>query len=228
MRLAAAPVVMALALLVDCGGNDRSVDGATDVDRTAYARAQRAYAAGNLQEARRLLDQQLAADPQFLQARLLLGKTALLAGSLADAERTFRELVAEAPQYRDARLWWLRALIAQDRLAAARSELHSLLTWDPDDPRLLLLQAEVAAASGATAEVIGLYERAATFADDLARGALTVARSHYADGDLRPAQLALEEALRLASPHGVLREAIARLDAAIGPATDAATSRAGG
>ena len=209
MRVAVAPVVVALVLLVGCD------DGEPPADRTAYLRAQRAYAAGNLEEAKELIGALVVTDPQFLQARLLLGRAALLAGSVAEAEATLRELVTEAPHYRDARLWWVRTLIALGQHPAARAELDSLLLWYPDDPRLLLLLGELADAGGRTEEVVAAYARAATFADDLARGALTVARSYYTDGDLDRARAALSEAQRLATPDGVLREAIVRLKAVV-------------
>jgi hypothetical protein len=120
--------------------------------RTSPLTCKQRYAAGDLTGSEKLLTDLLRTDRDFSQARLLLGK-------FLEAETTLHRLVQDVPSYREAQLWWLRSLIQLQRTAQARAALEGLLAWDPDDPRLLLLMAEVAALDGTMEEMIAMHAR---------------------------------------------------------------------
>lgn len=180
-------------------------------DLAAYLSAKQRYAAGDLVGSETLLADILRSDRDFSQARLLLGKSQLLLGKFLEAETTLHTLVQDVPAYREAHLWWLRSLIQLERTGEARAALEGLLAWDPDDPRLLLLMAEVAALDGITEEMIAMHARASLYADELARGALRMGRAFYALGEVSRARLAVAEAGRLIAPDSILRSAVAEL-----------------
>jgi predicted Zn-dependent protease len=177
----------------------------------AYAKAKETYLRGDLAGAERELSALLARRRGFYQAEFLLGKVYYFEGKLSEAQRTFAGLLKRNARYHEAELWLVRIALQQGDTQSAERRLEELLSFDPNDPRLLYLMGSLQQAKGDVKNALEFYQRAAAFGEELAKAHLESARLYY---QFNLPERALQE-LRLCasflSEDSLLREPVASL-----------------
>lgn len=177
----------------------------------AYASAKERYLRGELREAQRELEAISARRRDFHQAVLLLGKTLYFQDKLGEAERVFTDLLRRNARCNEAKLWLVRIALQRGEANRAERTLEELLSYDPNDPRLLYLMGCAAQAKGDIKNALEFYQRSAAFGEELAKAHLESARLYYRFNlpDRALEQLRLCSALL--SGESLLREPVARL-----------------
>jgi tetratricopeptide (TPR) repeat protein len=169
--------------------------GSDEEELALYARAQGAYAEGQLAKVSSML-----AGCGLPPALVLRGKAEYFSGDLAGAERSFRRALEKRPGAPEAALYLARTLREKGAAAEASELVLSLLSDDPGNPRALRLASELAREKGPAgeAEALALLDRAAESAAenalvfmDRARGRWIAGRGEEALEDLRRARAVL-------------------------------------
>ncbi|MDR1618824.1 MAG: tetratricopeptide repeat protein [Treponema sp.] len=177
-----------------------------------YARAQGAYAEGQLAKVSAML-----AGCGLPPALVLRGKAEYFSGDLAGAERSFRRALKKRPGAPEAVLYLARTLRERGAAAEASELILSLLSDDPGNSRALRLASELARERGPAgeAEALALLDRAAESAAedalvfmDRARQRWIAGRGEEALEDLRRARILLPWDTPMVRSIGVLESAI--------------------
>lgn len=177
----------------------------------AYAKAKETYMRGDLAGAERELSAVLASRRGFHQAEFLLGKVFYFEGKLSEAQRTFTGLLKRNARYNEAELWLVRIALQQGEAQRAERRLEELLSFDPNDPRLLYLMGSLCQASGDVKNALEFYQRAAAFGEELAKAHLESARLYYQFGLPYWALQELQLCATLISDDSLLREPVRSL-----------------
>lgn len=177
----------------------------------AYAKAKESYFRGDLPGAERELSALLARRRDFQQAELLLGKVYYFEGKLTEAQRTFTVLLKRNARYHEAELWLVRIALQQGDTQSAERKLEELLSYDPNDPRLLYLMGSLRQTKGDVKNALELYQRAAAFGEELAKAHLESARLYYQFNLPERALQELRLCASLLSEDSLLREPVTSL-----------------
>jgi len=177
----------------------------------AYAKAKDTYLRGDLPGAERELSALLARRRGFHQAEFLLGKVYYFEGKLSEAQRTFAGLLKRNARYNEAELWLVRIALQQGDVQRAEKNLEELLSYDPNDPRLLYLMGSLHQAKGDVKNALEFYQRAAAFGEELAKAHLESARLYYQFNLPERALKELRLCASLISEDSLLREPVASL-----------------
>jgi len=177
----------------------------------AYAKAKETYLRGDLPGAERELSALLARRRDFHQAQFLLGKVYYFEGKLTEAQRTFTVLLKRNARYHEAELWLVRIALQQGDTQSAERKLEELLSYDPNDPRLLYLMGSLRQTKGDVKNALELYQRAAAFGEELAKAHLESARLYYQFNLPERALQELRLCASLLSEDSLLREPVASL-----------------
>jgi tetratricopeptide (TPR) repeat protein len=177
----------------------------------AYAKAKETYLRGDLPGAERELSALLARRRDFQQAEFLLGKVYYFEGKLTEAQRTFTILLKRNARYHEAELWLVRIALQQGDTQSAERKLEELLSFDPNDPRLLYLMGSLRQTKGDVKNALELYQRAAAFGEELAKAHLESARLYYQFNLPERALQELRLCASLLSEDSLLREPVASL-----------------
>jgi predicted Zn-dependent protease len=177
----------------------------------AYAKAKETYLRGDLPGAERELSALLARRRDFQQAEFLLGKVYYFEGTLTEAQRTFTILLKRNARYHEAELWLVRIALQQGDTQSAERKLEELLSYDPNDPRLLYLMGSLRQTKGDVKNALELYQRAAAFGEELAKAHLESARLYYQFNLPERALQELRLCASLLSEDSLLREPVASL-----------------
>lgn len=177
----------------------------------AYAKAKETYLRGDLPGAERELSALLARRRDFQQAEFLLGKVYYFEGKLTEAQRTFTILLKRNARYHEAELWLVRIALQQGDTQSAERKLEELLSYDPNDPRLLYLMGSLRQTKGDVKNALELYQRAAAFGEELAKAHLESARLYYQFNLPERALQELRLCASLLSEDSLLREPVASL-----------------
>lgn len=172
-------------------------------------RAQAAASAGDLQTARRLLEEIVSSNPENLQARTVLGAVNLQQGNYGQAEMHLASVVANQPDN----------LQAQRLLAQVRNEVQSpgetlealkpSLQKTSTDPGLLTLASRLSLQSGDTEQALGYLAKAAeSAAQKSPQAQLEVAGAYLAAGDVDRAIEVLESMPEDERATGIQRETL--------------------
>jgi predicted Zn-dependent protease len=177
----------------------------------AYAKAKETYLRGDLAGAERELLSLIAQRRDFHQAQFLLGKVLYFQNELGEAERVFTGLLERHARYNEAELWLVRISLQQGDSAGAEKKLHELLSFDPNDPRLLYLMGSLMQARGDVKNALEFYQRAAAFGEELSKAHLESARLYYQFNLPERALQELRICAALISSESLLREPVAKL-----------------
>jgi predicted Zn-dependent protease len=177
----------------------------------AYAKAKETYLRGDLAGAERGLSSIIARRRDFHQAQFLLGKALYFQNKLSDAERVFTALLKRHARYNEAELWLVRIALQRGEVMRAEEKLQELLSFDPNDPRLLYLMGSLVQAKGDVKNALELYQRAAAFGEELAKAHLESARLYYQFNLPDRALQELRVCAALISGESLLREPVAKL-----------------
>ena len=183
----------------------------TEEQLAAYAEAKESYSRGDLAGAERELSELLARRKGFHQAELLLGKVYYFEGKLNEAQRTFARLLKRNARYHEAELWLIRIDLQQGDTRRAESRLEELLSFDPNDPRLLFLMGSLHQIKGDVKNALEFYQRAAAFGEELAKTHLESARIYYQFNLPDRALKELELCASLIAEDSLLREPVSSL-----------------
>lgn len=179
-----------LIVLNGCGREERRTDSLLE-----YVAAKSHYARGELDTAEALLRKCCRADPTLYQARLLLAKTLFFQERYEEAETLLVDLERRHPAYHESAIWLVRVRMQRGSMDRARIQLENLLSYDASDPRLCYLMAQVYLSRDDVENAIAFLERAALFADELAKIHLELGgiyyRFHRDERALREIRLAL-------------------------------------
>jgi predicted Zn-dependent protease len=116
-------------------------------------------AAGDIEDARRLVDELVATDPENRTLRMAAATTAAAAGDLDGGQQILRQLIDEDPDAPAPYLTLLRLLDHSGDKAAASELLSQGLAAMPDNPDLLWVRAGELEQSGDIEGAIAIYER---------------------------------------------------------------------
>lgn len=177
----------------------------------AYAKAKEAYLRGDLDAAERELSSVIARRRDFHQAQFLLGKVLYFQNKSSDAERVFTGLLKRHARYNEAELWLVRIALQRGEVMHAEKKLQELLSFDPNDPRLLYLMGSLVQAKGDVKNALEFYQRAAAFGEELAKAHLESARLYYQFNLPDRALQELRICAALISDDSLLREPVTKL-----------------
>ena len=210
---AALAVVTIASFVLSCGHPE---DDPSEPVITWYARAERAYAEGDLDSARSGVETVLDQSPSFQPALLLAGKIAFLEERHERSLDYFDELIGLNPSHVDGRKWLARLHRIRNDLAAAESVLLPALQISTEDPELLIELARIYRDKDDLSGALEYYGKALVFSDRLAVAALELAEIYNVYGIEARAARTLERALSLADVDGSIRPAIENRIEAIG------------
>jgi predicted Zn-dependent protease len=176
-----------------------------------YVEAKARYAAGELEEAERLLAAILASDRRFHQAAFLLGKVYFFENRMGEARKVFAALSRGQRRHNEAEIWLVRAMVQEGETDAAVRAVERLLSFDAGDPRLLFLRGTLALEQEDLEAALEFFQAAAGFGDELARTHLEIARLYHQFGLPARALEELDACLALASPGSLVGDAAGRL-----------------
>ena len=185
-----------------------------------YARAWQAYAAGDEQQALRLLAENEDRRPRLAQDARLLGRIHFLGGRLPEGERFLRLALQRDPQNVDTRKWLARLLLSQAAQAQAGAQagtqveraieaielLEPALASSAEDAELYALIARAQRAGGDVAAALASFEQARALYGRAVEVALELADLYQAVGLDARAQLELQRGLLLAEPGSALAD----------------------
>ena len=176
-----------------------------------YLEAKSSYAAGELEEAERLLTAILARDRRFHQAAFLLGKVYFFENRMGEARRSFAALARRHRGYNGAEIWLIRVMMQEGETEAATRAVEKLLSFDAGDPRLLFLRGSLALEQEDLQDALEFFQAAAGFGDELARTHLEIARLYHQFGMPGRAREELEACRALASPGSLVGDSAGKL-----------------
>ncbi|MDX8356157.1 tetratricopeptide repeat-containing sulfotransferase family protein [Sphingopyxis terrae] len=143
------PARRALAHVLRRQGNHSGADQverdaiAAGISRAAFAEAQQAFQAGELEQAEVLVRKHLRQDPLDPAAALMLGEIAARCGAKPEAENLFRRATLLAPAYLEAWIALVKHLRDSGRYQDALEVLGEVLTRKPDHLQALSLRAAI-------------------------------------------------------------------------------------
>ncbi|MCX7024146.1 MAG: hypothetical protein NT080_05930 [Spirochaetes bacterium] len=190
----------------------------TDGNLEEYARAAALYRDGNWNGALAAADGLCGRAPRFAAARTLAGKAALFSGD-AEGAAVALALAAADLGNREAAIWLVRALRTIGKADEARELTERLLAGDPDDWRILHLEALDKRDGGNDAGYVAFLERSLEAVSGVGIVFLERARLRYASGDFAGADTDIEAALALLPRKSEARKTADGIRAAIGSAT---------
>jgi predicted Zn-dependent protease len=155
---------MSLMLLSGC-----SYNGPSKETLSLYITAKESYQKGFLPQAEKSLSAILKKDPQFHQASLLYGKVLLFDKKAKDAKSVFERLISRYPGYNEARIWLVRSEIEMGLRKEAKKHLTDFLAFDPQDPRLLFMYAQLALLENDYKTGLEYLNKAAVFKEEYAK-----------------------------------------------------------
>jgi putative PEP-CTERM system TPR-repeat lipoprotein len=159
---------------------------------TRYQRARALFMVGRLDEARPLLEQNLAANPGHTLSKLLLGAVLLARGDLGQSEMYLAAVVTVEPRNAAA-----RQLLAEARLRAQKPEdaldaLMPVLDSPEASSQLLALAGRASLAAGATASGLQYLQRGANSSSGTAEATLELAAGYISTGQIDRARAVLD------------------------------------
>ncbi len=159
---------------------------------TRYQRARALFMVGRLDEARPLLEQNLAANPGHIMSKLLLGAVLLARGDLGQSEMYLAAVVTVEPRNVAA-----RQLLAEARLRGQKPEdaldaLMPVLDGPEASSQLLALAGRASLAAGATASGLQYLQRGASAPSGNAEASLDLAAGYISTGQTERARAVLE------------------------------------
>ena len=196
-----AGIFVMLGALVGCPTGSKSL--------ADYARALRAYADGDEQQAIALLMANEGRRPRLAQSALLLGRIHFLGGRPQEGERFLRRALQRDPQSVDARKWLARLLLdgrSDTQSAAALAILEPAFTHSGEDAELYVLMARAQRAVGDVSAALASFEQARALYSRAVEVALELADLYRAAGLNDRSQAELRRAMRLAQPGSSLAE----------------------
>ena len=206
-------VVTISSLVLSCA---RSDDDPSETVIAWYARAERAYADGDLDSAMESIETVLDQNPSFQPALLLAGKIALLEERYERSHTYLEELVHINPNHVDGRKWLARLHRMSNDPAAAESVLLPALQISTEDPELLVELARIYRDQNDLSRALEYYGKALLFSDRLAVAALELAEIYRVYGIDARTRRTLERALSLADADSSIRPAIEERLEAVG------------
>ena len=159
---------------------------------TRYQRARALFMVGRLDEARPLLEQNLATSPGHTMSKLLLGAVLLARGDLGQSEMYLAAVVTVEPRNSAA-----RQLLAEARLRAQKPEdaldaLMPVLDGPEASSQLLALAGRASLAAGATASGLQYLQRGANAPSADTGASLELAAGYISTGQIDRARAVLE------------------------------------
>jgi len=143
-----------------------------------YARASAAYSRGRLADVTGLL----SGINHFPPAMMLRAKAEYFLGDFTSAEDTCRKAVKLRPSLTEANLYLARILREKGDYSGAQGIIHSMLSDNPQDIRVLRLAAELAADMGKFDEAAVYLDRASEHSAESALALLDRARLFWVSG----------------------------------------------
>jgi tetratricopeptide (TPR) repeat protein len=150
-----------------------------DAEIDAYARAKRHYLQGDYERAIGVIEEERFTYERGHQALLLKAKAEFLLGRSELAEPILLRLVKIHPGYPEATLWLARTLLAEGKIDEAESTVIRAMRWDPDDPRLLAIMADVQELKKDYPKAFEYRLRAVDFADETGKEELELAELYW-------------------------------------------------
>lgn len=195
-RVRAVCLTASVLLMLSACSQTRS-EQLTGDELATYARARTAFVQGDAALARTILTPLITANDQNIQTAILAGRIDLIVGETDSAIEHLERARAMEPASSDAAWWLAQSLMLQSRYTDARGVVVDALVTATDDPRLILLLADIESQLGNTDRAIELYERALSFSEQLAPAAIRLGEFYRSAGLDERARDAYERALVL-------------------------------
>lgn len=155
VKIEAAPAFfVCLTLLLQCGGDEAQ-------QQERYAEALQAYNERNHPHAAQILEEILAEDADFANARIMLGKIEYFNRNFERAQSQFEQAHDAAPQNANARVWLARTLLLDsEERARALEILNDLVQSDSAHAEAWYLKGRVHQLQGDSSQAIAAYNSA--------------------------------------------------------------------
>ncbi|RPJ07145.1 MAG: hypothetical protein EHM28_08180 [Spirochaetaceae bacterium] len=192
--------------------------GIPELDKTdaaLYQNAKLLYLSADYVKAEKSFREISVKQPDFFQARFMLGKALFALGRHAEAETCFFELVSRYPQYHEASIWLARTELLLNKLESAEKRLKNLMAFDSNDPRILSLYAKLCKLKKDHTTAIQYYSLSTQFEYDLALDHLELARYYHEFGLKEKALLEIDKCLLLIPANNALYNSVKALKTAI-------------
>ena len=184
-----------------------------DAEIDAYARAKRHYLQGDYEKAIGTIEEERVTYGRGHQALLLKAKAQFLLGRPELAEPILLRLVKTHKNYPEATLWLCRAYLAQGKRDEAGLTVERAMRWDPDDPRLLAIMADVQEFKKDYPKAFEYRLRAVDFADETGKEELELAELYWRFAQNDKALERIARARALISEKSALSKPVAELEA---------------
>ncbi len=184
-----------------------------DAEIDAYARAKRHYLQGDYERAIGAIEEERFTYGRGHQALLLKAKAEFLLGRPELAGPILLRLVKTRKNYPEATLWLSRTLLAEGKLDEAGSTVERAMRWDPDDPRLLAIMADVQELKKDYPKAFEYRLRAVGFADETGKEELELAELYWRFAQSDKALERIARARALISEKSALSKPLAELEA---------------
>lgn len=184
-----------------------------DAEIDAYAQAKRHYLQGDYERAIGVIEEDRFTYERGHQALLLKAKAEFLLGRSELAEPILLRLVKTHPGYPEATLWLARTLLAEGKTDEAESTIVRAMRWDPDDPRLLAIMADVQELKKDYPRAFEYRLRAVDFADETGKEELELAELYWRFAQNDKALERIARARAMISEKSALAKPLAELEA---------------
>ena len=189
---------LSLALIFVIGAcAPESPEKLTGENPAVYARARTAFIEGDSDLARTILAPLLSSSNPGIQTVILAGRIELMDGELESAVAYLEQAIELESASSDAAWWLAQALMLQGRYADARAGAAEALITAAEDPRLVLVLADIESQLDNTDRAIELYERALAFSEQLAPAAIRLGEFYRRAGLDERARSAYQRAMAL-------------------------------
>lgn len=179
--------------------------GAPQIPQEAVARfvtARVAYDGGNLAYADKEFEAIGAEFPDFIEARLMSGKTKFFLENYPRAQEVLRRLHNDYPTYYEATYWLGISLTAEEDLAEAEGVFLELLRQNSQDFRIYHQLGLIAMKESRIVQALDFLKRSMVFRDEYAQVALSLGQLYYSQGLIPEARQSLSTARALSEPGG--------------------------
>jgi tetratricopeptide (TPR) repeat protein len=195
----------------DAPAADRAAFQAGKEEIETYLRALEHYGRADYTEVEEVLTPLCSREPDFYQARMLLAKSRFMAEQYREARAELQDILRRRPNYPQARLWLVRTLLQLGEPEMARELTEELLTFDPQDHRLLYLAGRIAEQLDELPTAIDCYRSAVIAGETAAKPLLALSRMYFRFGELEQAEELLGRASAVAGPDSVISETLRNL-----------------
>jgi tetratricopeptide (TPR) repeat protein len=144
--------------------------------------------------------------PQFFNNLFMIGKIYFFQKKYADAEKTWTAIINRQPYHMDTVKWLSRMYLQRDNPERAESLITRALTYNSEDPELLLLYAKVKMNVKDYSTAIEFYKKTLLFEERLVEAHIDLCDVYRSFGLSERACLELEKALSMLDEESVLYE----------------------